>query len=1079
VLSRQIGSGVVGALRRLGLPFIEWRRRRRLEDSDRQAAISSGLWNPFDSPAWEHGSGVQGSHPAVQARTSAGDQVSASQADSRLSQEKLARPANGSSSAAGLPESIRSREEGAVFLLDRELDNLTGGFPLSREESEALVGRFEELLQRSLQSQVEKSVSDLQEAGREVFRSSIEKRHESVKTEVEEEFALGSNGQIPEPRQEEASRSFEVVDGHPPTSFVMKIAPAIEARLEGSLRNAVSEIIDGFDDCVQVQTDDACRSAAQKVANSISVARGEAAAVIEKARTNTQPVNGQAQDELPEGPFSDPAAQELQRKSNALPGNLRPQDGTDGLGEKDIDEALDQIHRTNEELLEQSRKQLHQLADAHLKAAMETLSTFHKRLAEQTGRQVLGHGETCSASFAGTGASSNSASNGQPSHYPWGFASQILGTPERSSGDPEVGCTKERGAGGEPFPLTPPVVPGANEDHKPDVQPPSDSSQRWGGLPTLGERSVFLREQPGGDSIPEITPFRKKERNLFQPPSGKTIAALWVVAGIATLCCLSLLHYLQQPAQRPVNAPSATAPPPRSAPETPGGPATSRGPETSNTVEAPTGRIPDNSTRAEAPRAASLASLPKVQEQRSSGTGFPSARDLPREQQKALAFGSSLTGSVGRAAMHPAPEAADLDHPGTLAGPPSLVVEKAPPGAQIFVDDRLSASIDPAGQAKISTLAPGRHRLRVSFEGYQDYNQDIDLSAGQAATLTARLERSLPVLPGSAKAPKLEIAAGLPAVIRSLDTAGPGFVLDRTLKGHSNWVTAVAFSPDGRRLASGSWDRTVKFWEVPTGRELATIGKDIKGVQALAFSGDGRWLAAESSDNSVTLWDAATRREVRTLAGNSPLGLSGNNWVYSIAFSPDGRWLASGVDNNTVRLWDVNTGRTVRDLAGPRSSVTYIAFSPDGRWLASGAGGKAVKIWEASTGRVVRTLSAHKKEVYSVAFSPDSHWLASASGDKTIKLWDLATGHEIHTLTGHRNSVTTLAFSSNGRWLASGSWDNTVKIWDVETGRELQTLTGHAHHVYTVAFDSRGRWLASGSEDGGINIWRLKSFWER
>jgi WD40 repeat protein len=313
-----------------------------------------------------------------------------------------------------------------------------------------------------------------------------------------------------------------------------------------------------------------------------------------------------------------------------------------------------------------------------------------------------------------------------------------------------------------------------------------------------------------------------------------------------------------------------------------------------------------------------------------------------------------------------------------------------------------------------------------------------------------------------------------PRSIRSASASAPDFVLDRTLKGHSGWVTGVAFSSDGRRLASGSWDQTVKFWDVPTGQELNTVGKKVKEVQALAFSRDGHWLAAENSKDIVTLWDATTGREIRTFASDRALGALGSNWVYSIAFSPDGRWLASGVDDKTVRLWDVTTGRAVRDFTSLRRSVIYAAFSPDGRWLASGNDDKSIRIWDVATGQEIRRLSGHKKPIFAVAFSPNGHWLASASADKSIKLWDIATGREVHTLTGHGNLVTSLAFSPDGRWLASGSWDKTVKIWDVETGNDVQTLANARNHsVYSVAFDSYGRWLASGSEDGTISLWRL------
>jgi WD40 repeat protein len=336
----------------------------------------------------------------------------------------------------------------------------------------------------------------------------------------------------------------------------------------------------------------------------------------------------------------------------------------------------------------------------------------------------------------------------------------------------------------------------------------------------------------------------------------------------------------------------------------------------------------------------------------------------------------------------------------------------------------------------------------------------------ETALVASAAPAELPVL-----APSTAYLIAAAPVVRA--SAG-GFVLDRTLKGHSGWVTAVAFSPDGRRLASGSWDRTVKFWDVSTGETVGNIGEKSGRIQALAFSGDGRWLATESFANEVTLWDAHTGMPVRRLAGSKPIGLFGTNYVYSIDFSPDGRWLASGLDDKTVRVWDVTTGQVVRDLKGSPRTVIYIAFSPDGRLLATGDDDKTISIWDLKTGRVMHRLAGHQDQVYAAQFSPDGRRVASASRDKTVRLWDVASGRELRRLGGHRKSVTSLAFSPDGRMLASGSWDDTVKLWNVESGREMQTLAGHTHHVYSVAFDSDGRRLASGSEDGTMKLWRSR-----
>jgi WD40 repeat protein len=351
----------------------------------------------------------------------------------------------------------------------------------------------------------------------------------------------------------------------------------------------------------------------------------------------------------------------------------------------------------------------------------------------------------------------------------------------------------------------------------------------------------------------------------------------------------------------------------------------------------------------------------------------------------------------------------------------------------------------------------------------------LDPAANDSASITEAIRTSATAGESSMTSAGTATLTAFTPMVRSFDHSPPDFVLERTLRGHSNWVTGVAFTANGTHLASGSWDQTVKMWDVTTGLPVGTVSDDTQYVQALTSSRDGRYLAAENSRDTVTVWDIAANKAIHTFPTDRRVIANGNNWVYSIAFSPDNRLLASGMDDKTVRIWDVQSGQAVRDLTAGHRSVIYVAFSPDGRYIATGGTEKSIIIWDVANGEPVRKLTGHKKMVYTAAFSPDGRYLASASADKTVKIWDLQAGREIHNLIGHDGLVTTVTFSPDGRWLASGSWDKTIRIWDVESGAPLQTLTGNTRSIYSIAFDPQGRWIASGSEDGTIRLWRQHS----
>jgi eukaryotic-like serine/threonine-protein kinase len=292
------------------------------------------------------------------------------------------------------------------------------------------------------------------------------------------------------------------------------------------------------------------------------------------------------------------------------------------------------------------------------------------------------------------------------------------------------------------------------------------------------------------------------------------------------------------------------------------------------------------------------------------------------------------------------------------------------------------------------------------------------------------------------------------------------FVPLRAMLPHPKGSRAVAFSPDGRSILTGSWEGTVQLWHAATGKPLGPPLQFQGEITSVAFSSDGRLFVTGGAGKTAQVWEAATGR----LLGPP---LPHPHSVHAVAFSPDGRTVLTGCQDGSARFWDTTTGQLVGSPLQHDDAVVAVAFSPDGRTVLTGSGDKTARFWEAATGKPVGLPLEHDAMVESVAYSPDGRTVLTGSDDKTARFWEAGTGRPIGAPLPHPQGVLAVAFSPDGRMVLTGSGDRTARLWDATTGRLLGRPLRHPNCVNAVTFSPDGRNILTAGWSQPARLWEI------